>query len=347
MFEANGITTMGEMFSHMGDVEFPILERGGAETIGEFYQTIVLPNELDEDIVRGWWDLLKKYCNPNDNKHFIAFVRRYGNCRKDRKLQRRGFFSRYHDGSGYVFCDNSLADYFYTMAKARFVPDYEDFKNYILNRKFPCCVRGVREEYEADDKGNPLYQAYRYQPASKPRGLYCHWQTADGRQRENKMWYLAHMLDVDNPRDYPIEYKENSGRIFSQGKDRSDWCLHDGVDFPYRDMGGGLCDDDRKLITAHFIRLVCPMNYFLTPQNCVGRRRFQRLEVKERMFKRGIQELPEMKMFVREKRLERYGEIFKQYEELAMATNRQVNPEMDLGAMVINLKYCPPNEELD
>lgn len=344
-FIAKVNTTMEEMFSHMGNVAFPQLVRGAAKSIGEFYNSIVQVNELDEDVVRRWWMLLRQYCSP-DNDRLVAFVRRYGNC-KPRTCQRRGFLSVYENGPRYVFCDNSLADYFYAMAKARFVPNVNDFSDFIFNRQMPVAVRCASEEYEELPDGRRRFQAYGYLPSSRPCGLYKRWRHPNGRLRDNKMWYLAHILDVDNPRNYREEYGLRSGRIFSQGQ-REDWAYHPNADYPYRDMREELCEDDRRVIVAHFLRLVNPMNYFLTPQKGKKQHRLQNLRVPDfPSFRQGIQDLPQMQDFMRNRRREQYDDLFAEYEELAMALPVGIDNNVRLSQMAIDLQYCPPDQYLD
>ena len=116
-------------------------------------------------------------------------------------------------------------------------------------------------------------------------------------------------------------------------------------------MGRNLTDGERAIVVAHFLRLVNPMNYFLTPQTHGRRvnnhrRRIQTLVVGGAEFVRGIQELPEMKRFMRMKRIQEYGDAFVEYERLAMSLQRDdvVDDSIDLA---IDLHFCPPNEELD
>lgn len=219
-------------------VDLPRLQSGHAKTIEDFYDNcieLVLPCP---SVAAEWHHLLLRYAQDPEA---IFFIRRFASAsNKNWSGIRRGFLTEYRDGSGYVFCDNYFAHYFFVMALDGFVPSYDDFKSAVLNRIFPYGSRSTKEEASL--------QAY---PKGKPTKL-----NANG-------WKLAHLFSV-NGNDYSFDYRNRISDLFPRGT-RDEWEDDDNM-YPRRLIDRTMSEDERTILKAHFLRLSDPLNYFLVPK---------------------------------------------------------------------------------
>ena len=202
---------------------------GHCDTIADVYNEVILENEIDRDVVVGWWDCLREYALSDDALVFVRKLEHGG---------RRGFASRFSNRFGYVFCDNSLAKCIYALARRNIVPTPDQFRECVRARRLPCLMKT-----NGDEIGNP---ACVFCKGSKP--------SLGGRK-------LAHILSTN--KDYSVDYSEFQSRHFAAG-DLTDWRFDNDFGYYTRRMGM-LSPCYRRIFVAHFLRFTNPMNYFLFP----------------------------------------------------------------------------------
>lgn len=254
------------------------LHNGSSTSIEDFYEKVVLINSPKKEIVEQWHKLLIQYINDNEA---IFFVRRYASApKKDWTKIRRGFLTEYDCGLKYVFCDNYFAHYFFMMAMKKIVPSYKEFKSLILKRELPYgfMVTSQEKPFQAYKKGKAV--------------------------NINKAgWKLDHINSVNG--DYNFNYTNEKKELFPIGN-QSDWKEKKGHVYFSRTISLSPLNIEnyKDKVIAHFLRLVHPMNYFLTPQK--NRSTFD------------VGGSAEMIAFVREKNKKIYGELYDEFEKLIL-----------------------------
>ena len=277
--------TIAEFFAGISKSKCPVLTNKlcKANSVPEFYDKCIKANLPDVEVVKGWHELLKKFIEDEDA---IFFVRRYVSGKDKAGIWdiRRGFLTVY-DNVKYVFVDNFFAQYFYAMAINGFVPEYNDFKRFVLDREIPYGYSVVSQElgHQAFKKG-PVYPLNR------------------------NGWKLSHVFSA-NGKDYNYDYKSTVSTLFPKGE-YSDYISQKGSTYPYRKIELHVSDEDIKKIKAHFLRVVHPLNYFLTPK------------IKYQYSTAGIHDIgeySEMIDFMKFKLAKRYGSVYTEYLEMIMA----------------------------
>jgi hypothetical protein len=252
------------------------LPTGSTTSIEDFYEKVVLINSPKKQIVEQWHNLLIQYINDDEA---VFFIRRYSSDpKKEWTKIRRGFLTEYDCGVKYVFCDNYFAHYFFMMAMKEIVPSYEEFKSLILKREFPYgyMVTSQEKPFQAYKKGKTV--------------------------NINKAgWKLDHINSVNG--DYSFNYSKEKKELFPIGN-QSDWIEKKGEDYFSRSISLSPLNIEnyKDKVIAHFLRLVHPMNYFLTPQK------------KRINFDVGGSLV--LIDYVRKKNKEKYGELFDDFEKL-------------------------------
>lgn len=252
------------------------LPSGSATSIEDFYEKVVLINSPKKEIVERWHNLLIQYINDDEA---VFFIRRYSSApKKDWTKIRRGFLTEYDCGLKYVFCDNYFAHYFFMMAMKEIVPTYKEFKSLILKREFPYGYMVISQEKP--------FQAYK-----KGKAVNIN----------NAGWKLDHIHSVNG--NYSFNYNNEKKELFPIGN-QSDWIEKKENDYISRTIGLSPfnIENYKDKVIAHFLRLVHPMNYFLTPQK------------KRINFDVGGSSV--MINYVRKKNKEKYGELFDKFEKL-------------------------------
>lgn len=278
----------------------PVLSGSVCESssVHEFYEQCIKNNLPDVGVVKGWHELLKRYI---DDPEAVFFIRKYSSTKdkysKDWNI-RRGFLT-VCDNVKYVFVDNFFAQYFYAMAINGFVPDYDDFKQFILHREMPYGYSVTSEEID--------HQAYKKGPTYP---------------LNRNGWKLSHVFSA-NGADYNFDYKKVSPILFPIGE-YVDFKKQGGSSYPYRKIDISISEDDIKRLKAHFLRVVHPLNYFLTPKTKLQN---SSVGVKD------IGEYPEMIAYMKYKLTRRYGSIFTEYMDMIMA------PGIVFSFSFIGLKY--------
>lgn len=276
--------SMEQFLQSMAQIDYPDIGDGHYYRFDDVFSNVVNRNHIEHRVMNGWWSLLKEYVGRDD---CIVFIRRYGNERPRSNL-RRGFFTRCPSGFGYVYCDNKLSHYFYTMARAGFVPTLDEFSAIINDRIMPYGNGGTREENEL--------QAYRHGRTTRIN---------------SSGWYLPHIFSADDPCDYLPEYTV-SRQLFDRGS-RDQWILHEGEDYYVRDLNRNFTDEERRIFTAHFLRLVNPMNHFLMPWQ-----KWQRTIIDGRVIGQGLGEYKDFLAFMRLMRRAELRDTFEEFENMIM-----------------------------
>ena len=174
------------------------------------------------------------------------------------------------------------------MAIDNYVPDYKEFKTCMINRTFPARFgRSTKEErkkaaFSIDGK------------IGKDPGF-------------GKAGYkIAHIINSGTGfilgKD-KLTIKEICDRYYPRGK-YIDWKLT-GKDKHYeRKINVNI--ESKKLLTAHFMRFVCPMNYIFTPKKSKQR-------IKGKVYNNDIAESPLLQKYGIKMMAKRYGKIYKEY----------------------------------
>lgn len=291
-----------EFLGNLNSSQIPKLKNGSAKTIKEFYEQCIEKYMPLKEVVYQWDEILDKYISEPAS---ILFVRRYSSAADKRWTDiRRGFLTTYEDDFGYVFCDNFLAHYFYTMAFAGYVPRYDDFKDSIVKRDFPYGFRETKEEVS--------FRAY-------PKGKSSYLNIAG--------WKLAHLYSV-NQNDYNFNYKKESSYLFPRGE-QTDWTIHPGKDYPERKFPGTVTPEERQKMIAHFLRVVHPINYFLVPM--------QKYEVDD--CNDDIGEVQELINYVYYRQKQNFPDIFNKFEKNILAKKPTVLEAKKIEDTIINITY--------
>ena len=228
-------------YSNISKQYCPKLAENSSKTIKELFDTCIQPNLPKKETIIGWDKLLDKYVNDSEA---IFFVRKYGSAsKKNWNNIRRGFLTKFADGFEYVYVDNFFAHYIYLMAINNFVPEYSEFKSFILTRQIPYGFMQTSEEAP--------HQAF-------PRGKTVPLNT--------KGWKLAHLYSVNE--NYNFDYTREQEALFPLGN-IDEWKVQGTYDYPIKLSNVEFTDLQKSWIKAHFLRFVHPINYFLVPkQTC-------------------------------------------------------------------------------
>lgn len=277
----------------------PKLDNGFSRTISDFYTEYIEQTLPTLESISHWDTILRRYIKEQEP---ILFIRKFGSVSKKRySLLRRGFLTKYSNDLGYVYCDNYLAQYFYTMAKEGFLPMYEDFKDSIIKRDFPHGTRYTSQEKEL--------MAFK---TGKPTRL------------NEKGWKLAHIIPVNM--DYNnFNYKEFSDELLARGE-RKDWVKEKGIHV--RPIQKKLNEEEKGQFFAHFLRVVHPINHFLVPLH----------KIEEGNYNGSVGELKELIDFIRFKQRERLGYLYESYQQAVIFDNTKLETSHD-GDKEINIHF--------
>lgn len=295
--------TIAQFFSNISKSNCPLLPAGvnTASSVVDIYTQCVKGNMPKKKVVIGWHNLLKKYINDPDA---VFFIRRYASGRDKTGTWdiRRGFLTVYNNTS-FVFVDNFFAHYFYSMAINGFVPDYDDFKRFVLDRKIPYGHRDISLERP--------HQAYKKGPQYP---------------LNSRGWKLSHVFSA-NGKDYSFNYRGMSATLFPKGK-YGDYIIQGSATYPFRRVVGIVSSSDLQKIKAHFLRVVHPINYFLTPK--------VDLQISSRGIK-DIGEYSEMITLMKDILSKKYGRVFTEYQRMIMAPS--IYSPLSLKFSPIGLTY--------
>ena len=209
---------------------------GKCEKISDLFEKFILPKLPKKYIIESWHKLIIQYIN-SDNA--IYFIRKYESTKRNGKWNtRRGCVVKF-DNLEFVYSSNFLAHDIYLMALNDFCPSFDDFKNMIENRKLRNTI------------GTSFERKYSLYPGNN-KTLKC---------------YLAHIIAVNKDAflrsngNFSKLSKKEKNKLFPIGNETK-W---DNPKKIYR-IYEKLNDEEKDIIKAHTVRLLDPINYFLTPQ---------------------------------------------------------------------------------
>lgn len=225
------------IFNKIAAFPFDTVSKGRASDIDDFIEQVVKKQFIEHsDVIKNIHKELMKYVQQHNA---IYFLRLYGSFAKEKyDLLRRGFLSEYACGNKLVFCDNTFSMLF-TGAKLANISYDVDSLNTLFNGRDLVCSFGIttkeRELIYYDNKNAPKVNL------------------------NAKGWYLAHLNSVG--KDFKLLDSEKVKDVFVN-PDRKDWDSFTKI----RKVNKNLEDKEKKLLQAHFLRLVHPLNSFLVPK---------------------------------------------------------------------------------
>ncbi len=242
--------TLKEKLDSIDKPALPKLEIGSAKTILDYWNNFIEPHlPSDVNSVIEWHKLLKDYVNKKDT--VLGF--RTGNVAGH---LRRGWETVTNDGYSFFYTDNYISHFFYKMSFDGFVPSLDEFYFLMKSREFP-----VRFKSQMGTKDEPWEKDYAaFNVDGKNPGL------------GTSGYKLAHILDAGKNYIYngfSFGIAEICNKYFSLG-DVSDW-KWDSITNHYSRKDFIIKDENkeiaRNLAKACFLRMVHPMNYFISPKS--------------------------------------------------------------------------------
>ena len=287
-----------------------------AKTVEEFWDKFVAPHlpktpkEIETYI--KWYELLSRYCKDDEAVFAIrAFSTPCGGAKNYITL-RRGFFTKTNHKYSFFYTDNYFAAYFLKMAKDGFVPDYEEFKECILSRKFPARFGPFDSKYE---KKKAAYIINGKDPGFTVNGYKIAHIIDTGMNYDigSKRFGLAEICEKYFPRDNYENWKLESDKY-------GDYYVRT---LPNVDV------EARDVLRAHFLRFACPLNYVLTPKKSCH------ICHKTRII--DIAEYPAFQQYAQEQFHKLFGSVYQKYlDELDIYEHTTLS---DVGKSKINIEY--------
>jgi hypothetical protein len=300
---------------------------GQSKNIHSFWDEFIAPSLPSKTCVLDWNKLLMDYVNEQDA---VYAVRAFSNwnvsdveTEKDDEL-RRGFFTTFNNEKfSYFVTDNFFVAYFQKMVKDDYCPNLKEFKEMIINLKFParfgrsCLLERVKAAYKIDA----------IDPGISKAG-----------------YKIAHIIDVgtkylvDGKSKSITELSEQYG--FSRGK-YSDWNLENHLNKKVYIRRSQAQIQTREIMKAHFLRFVNPFNYFLSPKAKYKNKVYNHFNnnLTHRM-DYDIAEYEPLLDFVHTKFVEIYGEPYKEYLKQLLLPNDYFKESN--GNEVIDIRYGNP-----
>jgi len=295
------------------------MEDGTVRTIKEYYDTFIEPH-LPRNVnnVIAWHKVLKEYVRKPD----AVLGLRTGNVAGS---LRRGWDTVTTDGYSFFYADNFCAHYYYKLAyDADWEPNLEEFYGIMKNKQFP-----VRFPYFMDR-------------AEKKRASFI----VNGRNPGlgGAGYYLAHIIDagdncVFNGRTIGMAAIVNE--YFNLGR-VADWTLDEATQKYCRanfDIPQDKKADARKLAEICFLRMVHPMNYYLSPKSKINGRIYNEYE-RNGQIKNNISDDINVASYVRQQLHNRYTvdgtDYFQEFLDLVNPVDDEVHED---GNTVINIRY--------
>lgn len=299
-----------------------LLPNGKADTVKEFFDTFVVKRLPEENVIRGWHQLLKDYTKDLSK---VSCCVRYGYQRGPKggthwgevhdDALRRGWMTRnIADEFEYFFTDNHFCTYTCKMALCGFVPTLDEFTEAFRTHKFPYgFMYYLRNHPEVD-------------------GAVIEFGKNPGFSSNYK---ISHVFDAG------ANFKVN-GRICNDAElsllyyplgHRDDFLTH-----PYHIRKMNISDEAKKVIVAKFLRLAHPLNYFLTPTTHPKLHVYDPVAVVEM---NDIGEDVRMLYYMRNYLKEKYSDIYKEFIEMTLWPEDSDIMYPDTGNEYIGMDYGP------
>lgn len=286
--------------------------QGSAKTIKDFYNKFIEPYLPDIEQTKKWHKILTEYVKKPDA--VLGF--RAGNTAG--KLRRGWKTVITNDTYSFFYTDNFFAHYFYKLACDT---DYEvatdDFYNLMKEKKFPVRFkfRMGREE--------------------------CRGASFDVNGKNPEIgksgFKLAHVVDAGQ--NYTVNgincgMAEIIDKYFPLGE-KEDWDKRK----HYRELQ--IKEEDkttaRKLAEMSFLRMVHPMNYFLSPKAPNGGKVYNYYKLNDsNVYEYDIGEDERLISYVRQRFSKKYGKVYKEFLNLVGSEPDNIKEN---GETTINIKY--------
>lgn len=229
------------------------LNSGYDKSLKDFYNNCISQHftSKKENILK-WHKMFMEYVDRPDA---ILWIRYYENGAKNngRWKIRRSCVTEFKDGFTYAFVSNYDVHEIYNMISLGVEPDVEEFAKMMRNRTFPFHYDNNRNSSEEGD-----ITSYPNIGSVKAGVLNA------------KHWYLAHINGIksafvrEDGRCLPIILKSEEGQKIYPLGELEDWQLDKNY-FYVRKLNYSLSDYEKKMVRAHFLRFVDPLNYYPVP----------------------------------------------------------------------------------
>lgn len=312
--------SLQDELKNIGKTKLDVIKKGAGDTIANFYNDFKHKNPsiiLPKNKVIDWYNVMKEYLGTED----CIYVFRYGSSKKNKDSQtlRRGFLTKYlNNDHGYFYIDNDLTVIICNLCINGFVPTFADFRDYMINYKMPVHFTGY-------SKAELLKAAYPLKLSGVKIGAYG--------------YKVSHIYDVGQ--NY---YDKVTGKIYKMSDiikvffpdgNYNDWQVQNGVSVRYDETE--LNDLKERLAKAVFLRLLCPLNYVLTPK-------IKCHTTSPSVYRNDIGESEEFLAYVREELKKEYGVIYDDFCDLIMlppkGSDAEFFKDVDLtGTKEIKVEY--------
>ena len=215
------------------DFCFEKVNAGKAISIPDFYDIIIKQQFTNIDTIKRTHDALMSYLNL-DNK--TLFLRLYGSYAKDKyDLLRRGFLTEYPCKTKISFCDNTFSMLFTGLKLANIPLTNLKLADYLSQKSLITSFGVTSKEKELS---------------------YYTSKNALRIDLNSKGWYLAHIKPVG------YGYMDLDLKSLFPNPPRHEW----NSDSKVRISQTNLSDDQNRIVKAHFLRFIHPLNSFLLPK---------------------------------------------------------------------------------
>ncbi len=274
--------TLQDKLSFISKPSIPRMSSGETETIRDFWTEFIEPKLISKEIISQWCNLLYRYI---DDSNVVYAIRKFGDRGRNGDYDlRRGFYTLTNKDYSFFYTDNYFSAYFFKMAFDGFVPNYEEFKNLLISRKFPARFgQSCRTERERAA----------FDICAKDPGI-------------NSAGYkISHIIDVGTGYwngHYSSSISDICDRYFPRG-DYSDWILRKDEYGPFYAREISVLQESKEYIKAIFLRMACPLNYILTPKKNLHTTQVY-------VSKNDIGESEYLQSYARQVFMEKYGALY-------------------------------------
>lgn len=283
---------------------------GSADTISDFWETFVKPHLIPVNIISRWCELLYRYVDDTG----VVYAIRTFNDRKENgdKDLRRGFVTKTDKNYSFFYTDNYFSAYFLKMAIDGYVPEYFEFKEMMISRKFParfgqsCSLERIKAAYRIDAK-DPKINGAGYK--------------------------ISHIFDVGTGyynNHFTTSISQICSKYFPRGS-YDDWITVTDNTGTYYSRDLKVDESAISFLKAIFLRMACPLNYILTPK-----KKLHTTEVK--VDKNDIGESVQLQQYAMYQFSKLYGDVYKKFLTKIMLKT-DLNFSSITGNTFIGIKY--------